>query len=123
MINKAKPNNIWHQKNTKTLFDRISKQIYFIIFIVFIIFLFMGSMSFIEQQKLETQRKMDNAEKAFVDGRYDDAQKLANNINESYAKMMMVAIEEVKRGISQKLSKPVTPLQQPSNNNMVYIAK
>lgn len=123
MINKAKPNNIQHQKNTRTLFDRISKQIYFIIFIVFIIFLFMGSMNFIEQQKLETQRKMDNAEKAFVDGRYDDAQKLANNINESYAKMMMVAIEEVKRGISQNLSKPVTSLQQPSNNNMVYIAK
>jgi len=49
------------------------------------------------------------ADKAFVEGRYDDAQNLANGVNKSYAKTMAVAIKEIERVILSNEPTPPSP--------------
>lgn len=66
MINNTTISKAQNDANTKLLYEKINK-INILIVIVFAIALFIGVVSFIKQQaQINTQRKIDNAEKVIM---------------------------------------------------------
>ena len=95
--NKAKPNNTQDEKSKKKQTPLEMDKLSILFVFVFIVLLFIGVVNFKRQGYEETQNKMKEAEKALLEGRYDDAKESAKKVSDSYAKTMKVAINEVDR--------------------------
>jgi len=88
------------------IIEKFDNLLFIIVFTAFVIF---GLANFIINNQQNSQLDRSKAEKAFVEGRYNDAKSLVKNVSEPYAKTMKVAIEEIERATlinEQTLSSP-----------------
>jgi len=67
----------------------------FLIIVMVIVLLVWSLAEFYQSREIEIDKEKEEAEKALVEARYDDAENLASNINEYYAQTMVVAIKEI----------------------------
>ncbi|MEK8022070.1 MAG: hypothetical protein VSS75_034775, partial [Candidatus Parabeggiatoa sp.] len=116
-IDKGEKRVIDEHNDQKKMIDNFN--LFNLLIIVMVLVLIVWSLvEFNRAHDKEIDKEKEKAESALVEGRYDDAENLASNINEYYSQTMVVAIQEIvatKMEVAIKTIVGPKPVIPPSN--------